>query len=267
MVTVRAGYSKHRRQDVQSLPDETAVMLAGYLAEADEARPFNLSERSGAMLHADMAEARAAAGRDDAGFLMPRDSRGLVLDFHSFRHGYVTAICRANVSPRVMMELARHSDPKLTMKRYGRVSISDSAAALDALPRLTPRGDDRQEQRATGTDNATALQDAVGCPRTGDHGLGRSRPYRAGGHDGHARERAGDSQNHRAIPFAKPCIREAPARDSHGRDGRTAESVKPLETCGNAAVFAENQQTARGAQLDGNLDYFSEVTGMCRSAW
>ena len=35
-----------------------------------------------------------------------------------------------------MMELARHSDPRLTMKRYSRVVASDVVAALDALPKL-----------------------------------------------------------------------------------------------------------------------------------
>ena len=31
-----------------------------------------------------------------------------------------------------MMALARHSDPRLTMKRYSRVEIADSAKALES---------------------------------------------------------------------------------------------------------------------------------------
>jgi hypothetical protein len=134
-VTVRAGYSKHRRTDVQPLPADVAEMLAGYLADADPDRPFLLPDKSGVMLHEDMADARAAwiadaptegegqARQGDPAFLLPRDAEGLVLDLHSFRHGYVTAICRAEVSPRVMMALTRHSDPRLTMRRYSRAAI------------------------------------------------------------------------------------------------------------------------------------------------
>ena len=115
---------------------------------------------------------KARAGNVD--FLLPRDSRGLVLDFHSFRHGYITAICKANVSPRVMMELARHSDPRLTMRRYSRVAVAESATALEALPKLGRPGVEAQGAALakTGTDDPTAAQDAPGCPRTNDPAQG-----------------------------------------------------------------------------------------------
>lgn len=192
-VTVEAGYSKHRRRDVQPLPVDTADVLAGYLDGADPERPFPLPDKTGAMLREDMTEARQVWVADDRiteverqdrqadkDFLLPRDSRRHVLDFHSFRHGFVTAICRANVSPRVMMALARHSDPRLTMKRYSRVAVSDAAAALDVLPKLDAPGDEAQAAtlKATGTDHARAdavgaAQDATGGPRTSDPGQGR----------------------------------------------------------------------------------------------
>jgi integrase len=169
-VTVEAGYSKHRRRDVQPLPADVAAMLADFLATADPDRPFPLPDKTGEMLHGDMAEARAAwvaqgrteaerqARKGDPAFLLPRGAGGLVLDFHSFRHGYVTAVCRANISPRVMMELARHSDPRLTMKRYSRVSTADTSAALAvlALPRLSGPDRERATAWATGTDDARA---------------------------------------------------------------------------------------------------------------
>ncbi len=147
-VTVLAAYSKHRRTDVQPLPGPVAASLAGYLADADAERPFPLPDKTGAMVHQDMSEARAvwiAEARSEAErenrrssktFLAPRDPRGLVLDFHSFRHGYVTEICKAPISPRAMMALARHTDPRLTLKRYSRLTGSETAAALDALPSL-----------------------------------------------------------------------------------------------------------------------------------
>ena len=231
-VTVLAGYSKHRRQDVQPLPADVAGMLAAYLADADPDRPFRLPDKTGKMVHRDMADGRALwisqakteADRqtraDDTDFLLPRDSRGLVLDFHSFRHGYVTAICRAAVSPRVMMELARHSDPRLTMKRYSRVAVSESAKALDFLPKVT--GEPAAEAQAallarTGTDDAQDAPGAPGCPRKDDHGQGdcradhAKRPRQAtpagpsGEQAGEADVSAHADTMRFAISFAKPC--------------------------------------------------------------
>ena len=259
-VTVEAGYSKHRRQDVQPLPGDVAALLAPYLADADPARPFALPGKSGKMLHEDMADARAAwigkeglsdrqrqERREDKDFLSPRDSAGLVLDFHSFRHGYVTEICKAEVSPRVMMELARHSDPRLTMKRYSRVAVADSAKALDALPKLaTPAtADGRQELRATGTDNATA--DAPRGHRSDNSGQGRPS---APADKTPAQEASKTPAPPFAIPFAKPCISEPTLADFHGREAIEADSKKPLDTRGKTAILKVNQQKAPVAQLD-----------------
>ena len=211
-VTVEAAYSKHRRRDVQPLPADVAVMLAGYLAGADPARPFALPDHTARMLREDMAAARVAwiaeartdadrQARTDADFLLPRDSRGLVLDFHSLRHSYVTAICGAVVSPRVMMELSRHSDPRLTMKRYSRVSVAESAKALAALPKLAVEAR-AAAQAMTGTDDIAPLPD-VGKPPSG--GLPDS-----------------------AKSFAK-CVRTTPPFvDSGGRKGDGPKNEIPL---------------------------------------
>ena len=252
-VTVEAGYSKHRRQDVQPLPADVAEVLARFLADADAAKPFPLPDKTGRMLHQDMAEARQAWLRDSADaeqcyhrfgsdFLLPRDSRGLVLDFHSFRHGYVTAICRANVSPRVMMELARHSDPRLTMKRYSRVAVSDAAAALDCLPKLTgANGKDSQTVpvRMTGTYDATAAQDAPGCPRTGASARAE------------AKHPSGEADAKRfAKSFAKPGGLSRTSANLGEREAESKASEKPLRTKGEPAIIAGKMQQAPVAQLD-----------------
>lgn len=54
-------------------------------------------------------------------------------------------------------ELARHSDPKLTMNIYTKLGVHDLAGALDRLPRLMPPRPDRDALRATGTDDAAAF--------------------------------------------------------------------------------------------------------------
>jgi len=206
-VTVKAGYSKHRREDVQPLPVDVAAILADFLPTADPDRPFPLPDNTAEILRGDMATARAAwigqaagdaerkARADDPDFLMPVDSQGLTLDFHSFRHGYITAVCKAPVSPRVMMALARHSDPRLTMKRYSRVATADAGRALDALPTLTGPGDHGEALRATGTDNGRAEADA----RTGEQGDG-SGPHGLEGGIGNP----GASAGNRCAPDCAP---------------------------------------------------------------
>ena len=173
-VTVEAGYSKHRRQDVQPLPREAAEAMKEYLATADPERPFRLPAHTARMLRADMAGAREAMEDPGEDFLQPRDSRGLVLDFHSFRHGYITGICRAPVSPRVMMEFARHTTPRLTMKLYSRVSVADSTKALEFLPKLTRQSDNTA---ATGTDDAGPPQDGRSAPGSNDRAQGDHLPH------------------------------------------------------------------------------------------
>ncbi len=236
-VTVEAAYSKHRRTDVQPLPADVAEMLGDFLADADADRPFPLPDKTAKMLRGDMAEGREAwikrattpqerTKRTEAGFLSPRDADGLVLDFHSFRHGYVTAICQAPVSPRVMMELARHSDPRLTMKRYSRVATADSALALDALPKLA--GDDKpQPLRQTGTMATVAPPDPDG---------------------------------RFATRFAKSCGFDRTSADSGGLSASEPNCEKALADSGKAAIIKAKKQQAPVAQMDRASVYGTEAT-------
>ena len=41
-------------------------------------------------------------------------------DFHALRHTFVTALSSAGVGPKERQELARHSDPRLTLGLYTR---------------------------------------------------------------------------------------------------------------------------------------------------
>ncbi len=240
-VTVEAAYSKHRRQDVQPLPVDVAEILASHLAEANPSRPLPLPDKTAAMLREDMADARAQwisdpsetpavrkARAEDPDFLQPKDSAGLVLDFHSFRHGYVTAICRANVSPRVMMAMARHSDPRLTMKRYSRVGVADTAAALGALPRLSAGENGPQAQQATGTDDLTARLDATERPKSS--GPQRSRPQ--------------DQYSYEAALQATEGGTASPDRSATSSMGEAAAATGGLETAKTPANTSETAPAA-----------------------
>jgi hypothetical protein len=55
------------------------------------------------------------------------------------------------------MQLARHSDPKLTMAVYGRAHLHDLGAAVGRLPSLqTGPESESQADAATGTDGKPA---------------------------------------------------------------------------------------------------------------
>ena len=88
----------------------------------------------------------AAAG------IVYRDDAGLVADFHSLRHTFITNLARGGLHPKVAQALARHSTITLTMDRYSHTLLGDHADALAALPDLSAAT--RQSARATGTDVA-----------------------------------------------------------------------------------------------------------------
>jgi len=60
----------------------------------------------------------------------------LYADFHSLRHSYIALLDRAGATLKEAMQLARHSDPKLTMAIYGRAQRRHLAGAVEGLPAL-----------------------------------------------------------------------------------------------------------------------------------
>jgi hypothetical protein len=60
----------------------------------------------------------------------------LFADFHSLRHTYIARLDRSGATLKEAMQLARHSDPKLTMAVYGRARLHDLGAAVGRLPTL-----------------------------------------------------------------------------------------------------------------------------------
>lgn len=143
-VTVKACYSKHRRKDVQPLVPSLADVLAEYLKNrpADEAA-FAMPEKTNVarMLRADLADAD----------IPHKDASGHVVDFHALRHTYISLLALAGVAPKVLMDLARHSDINLTMGFYSHTLVSDRADALSVLPDLTPETTEGHRVAATGT--------------------------------------------------------------------------------------------------------------------
>ena len=166
-VIVEAAYSKRKRRDVQPIRPDLAEMLRRWLAsKAPGERVCPLPDgKAGLLLQADMDAARAAwiaeartpgerAEREASDYLRHTDAAGRVVDFHGLRVHYVSRVVEAGANVKEAMELARHSDPKLTLKTYARVGMHNLTRVLDGMPKTDTRPTRETETlRATGTDD------------------------------------------------------------------------------------------------------------------
>jgi len=131
-ITVEAAYSKHRRRDVQPIRRDLADLVRPWLATRRKGRPIiDTSEwnwhRTSKMMQHDLKTAEVAFC----------DARGLYADFHSLRHTYITNVGRSGASMKTHQELARHSEPGLTM-RYTHTQLEDKVRALEGLAPISP---------------------------------------------------------------------------------------------------------------------------------
>ena len=165
------------RQDRQPIRHDLADVLRLRLrldSKPHDAPVFaTMPEKTALMIHADLRRARARWIRETrnpaerrerraSDFLKVADSAGRVVDFHALRVTFITMLVRSGVSVKAAQELARHSDPKLTMNTYTRLGVTDLAGALEALPSV-PTGNppEREASRATGTDDTPVQKDSL----------------------------------------------------------------------------------------------------------
>ncbi len=169
VVTVEAGYSKRRKEDRQPIRQDLADLLTIWLKGRPKSTPvFKMPDKLPPMLHADMKRARdqwirstqdpaEQIRRSESDFLSHLASNGRVVDFHALRVTYITALIRSGANAKETQELARHSDPKLTLNVYTKLGIHDLAGALENMPSTdssNPTGP--QRLKATGTENSKA---------------------------------------------------------------------------------------------------------------
>jgi hypothetical protein len=84
----------------------------------------------------------------------------LYADFHALRHSFVRLLDQSGATLKQAMQLARHSDPKLTMRRYGRAQLHDLAGAVEKTPALILQPAPKAA-RATGTENVRRMDMAT----------------------------------------------------------------------------------------------------------
>ncbi len=154
-IVVRAAYSKRRREDTQPIRLDLARVLRPWLAGLDPEDPVwgTLPDCLAQVVAVDL----RAAG------ISHTDAEGRVLDFHAFRHTFITRVVASGVSPKVAQSLARHSDINLTMNRYAHVRLADEARALEALPAIEV---ETASLVGTGTDGFGAQRQAQRTGRT-----------------------------------------------------------------------------------------------------
>jgi hypothetical protein len=154
----------------QPLPADVADALRAFLADRSPSSPVwpgTWHERAANMFRNDL----AAAGIE---YAVETPDGPLFADFHCTRHTTSAMLDRSGATLKMAMQIMRHSDPKLTAKRYGRAQLHDMAGAVDKLPSIMGPAAGPEESRATGTDGQTAARLAHGlhtaCTRLA-HGL------------------------------------------------------------------------------------------------
>lgn len=208
------------------------------------------------MLRRDLKAARAewiAEGRTDAekeerkktDVLTYENAAGEALDFHSFRHSYISSIVNGGASVKVAQELARHSTPTLTIGRYAHTRLHDLRGALESLP-SNAAGDgasNEQPLRATGTDDQSlpTERETTYDARTGQHIGGWN-----GGENGPNVAKEGETLK---SPKAEVGNRNLLALNKLGSPGRTLASLG-LNTPTGIRTPVNGLRTRRPRPLD-----------------
>jgi integrase len=196
-VTLPAAFAKNRKRAVQPLPPDVAAALRTYLAGRPvdaTVWPGQWADNAADMLRIDLEAAQvpyAVEGRDGP----------LYADFHALRHSYVALLDRSGATLKEAMQLARHSDPKLTMARYGRAQLHDLAEAVRRLPSLLSgaAGTEAPALRPTGTgDGPLVVRLSSACHAAGPGGVQQS-PVGAEGVGGGENDRGRNPFNSQGV--------------------------------------------------------------------
>jgi len=155
-VTLSAENAKNGRTAVQPLPADVVKELRTYL----EDRPVDLAVWPGLWFKKAAEMLRIELDACGIPYAVEGPDGPLYADFHALRHSYVALLEKSGATLKEAMQLARHSDPKLTMAVYGRAQLNDLSAAVGKLPTLLGNpAAPAQEQTtlaATGTDGGSA---------------------------------------------------------------------------------------------------------------
>jgi hypothetical protein len=140
--------TKNRKGATQPLPTDVAAVLRDYLTGRSVGAPLwpgNWWKLGADMLRIDL---------DAVGipYAVEGPDGPLYADFHAVRHSFVALLEKSGATLKEAMQLARHSDRKLTMAVYGRAQLHDLGRAVERLPDLkTGPATEAGALKATGT--------------------------------------------------------------------------------------------------------------------
>jgi integrase len=122
--------TKNGQPAAQPLPAAVAAALRAYLRGRAPAAPVwpgpGWVRDAPMVLRRDLADAGVAC-------FHAAPEGDLFADFHGLRHTFIALLDRAGVTLKQAMQLARHSDPRLTAKVYGRATLAELAAAAEGV--------------------------------------------------------------------------------------------------------------------------------------
>lgn len=129
VVRLSGKRTKNRKDAIIPLPPAVAVQLRAFIDGRDAGKPVwpgNWRFKGAMMLRGDLKSAGVP-------YVIGGPSGKEYADFHALRHSFVTALAAAGVGPKELQELARHSDPRLTLGLYSHTTIEQKAAAVGRL--------------------------------------------------------------------------------------------------------------------------------------
>jgi integrase/recombinase XerC len=131
VVTVQAGYSRKARKTVtQVVPEWLAVKLRAWFAAGGDCWQTLPVSHPGDCLQRDLADSGVRYAVP-----APGGDHLLFFDFHALRVWYCTALAsQPGISPKTLMTLCRHTDPRLTLGIYAKVRLADLTAATNEIP-------------------------------------------------------------------------------------------------------------------------------------
>lgn len=158
IIRILAGYSKHRREDIQPIRPDLAEQLRPWLSDRPAKGPlWPKLNRSSVIVREDLLASRCewlkeaqenpeeVARWEASDFLAYRNHRGLVADFHALRHTFITHLVGSGAPGKAAQMLARHSPPMLTLGRYTHAGMDESVRALSGMLAVGNASEKRKE--------------------------------------------------------------------------------------------------------------------------
>jgi integrase len=98
---------------------------------------FDLPKVMGKVFDRDLVYAGLATkveNKDGRKRVLKKNDRGESVDIHCLRHTFITNLALSGASMIETAKAARHTDPKITLKVYSHVSLSELSAAVSMIP-------------------------------------------------------------------------------------------------------------------------------------